>query len=433
MQNAMSREVQTVMANRRDHDSLRQHSSVPGKAARSALRLAVIAMPLLLLVACEMGHNATPTATLTSEEETATATPPTSTPEPTATLSPYEGYLEEDIPACTPIPGAEADPCDATVPKFIEGGGAGSPPLFGDKPADLNDSLSLDKYKTWLPHLVLRGTYVPDTVRCTLGDRWRIPSYVPPEEIGEQEEISIIAEIGCYADVRVNEYIIGKGPEAMTVQVFFAAYDDSTYEETVAFIEAELEWYEDAEELSENWGFDVTSEDAIRQDLKEYAESIEELRASYERTIGQEHMYQVGNLFGGFSGGIDGREMILFVGPPLDHSKQVWQVHESWDVQRRADGTVIAVHPQRAAWQLFNADNFAANQSALEIELSRFKQLVLSAHKARVAEYDGRIGADMSFPELMTDIHGLRGFMTNVGTYDHADGTPVAPPPVPGE
>ncbi|MCY4448858.1 MAG: hypothetical protein OXE02_08460 [Chloroflexi bacterium] len=57
----------------------------------------------------------------------------------------------------------------------------------------------------------------------------------------------------------------------------------------------------------------------------------------------------------------------------------------------------------------------------------------LPASQARVGEYGGRIGADASLPMLISDVHDLDEFMASTGAYDHPDGPPAQPPPVPGE
>ena len=76
---------------------------------------------------------------------------------------------------------------------------------------------------TSIPHIVLRGTYIQDTVRCTSGDPFRVPSY---EEPGYFQH-SIL--INCYADVRVNGYILGEGPARLTVLVYFHHYWEGYY------------------------------------------------------------------------------------------------------------------------------------------------------------------------------------------------------------
>ena len=385
------------MANRRDHDSLRQHSSVPGKAARSALRLAVIAMPLLLLVACEMGHNATPTATLTSEEETATATPPTSTPEPTATLSSYEGYLEVEIPPCTPLSGSSLDPCKPRGPieSFWRSAGGSNPAYHSEEPLTVRFLLDYPVL-SFTPHVVLRGTYMRDTVRCTSGDPGRTPSYV-------QQWDSLL--INCYADVRVKGYVLGEGPSRLTVLVDFHHYWEGYY----------AEWAEE-----EN-----TTEEEVIEQIRTTSELV--LEQGYDPSGGDEGIY--------------GREVILFVGPPHAEGRVVWEVFTTWNVERREDGVVVAVHPHRDNWKVSRPEKYQEYRSALEIELSRFKKEVLAAHQARVSEHGGRIAPSniegrvegVALPMLITDIHDLGEYMVSTGAYGHADGTPVPPPPVPGE
>ena len=49
--------------------------------------------------------------------------------------------------------------------------------------------------------------------------------------------------------------------------------------------------------------------------------------------------------------GIYGREVVLFIGPGHSHATEVWEVYGTWDVQRKEDGVVIAVHPDRDDWR----------------------------------------------------------------------------------
>ena len=127
--------------------------------------------------------------------------------------------------------------------------------------------------------------------------------------------------------------------------------------------------------------------------------------------------------------GITGREHILFLDGSYDLSVEAWEVIGTWDVQRREDGTVIAVHPFRDLWRSFKPDGYQAHRSKLEMELPAFTQALTEAHQARVTEYGGRIGADESLPMLVTDANRLREYYTAVGAYDHPDGPPEQPPP----
>ena len=51
------------------------------------------------------------------------------------------------------------------------------------------------------------------------------------------------------------------------------------------------------------------------------------------------------------TGGIGGREAVLFIGLSADASLEAWEVFPTWGVEQREDGTVIAVHPHRNVWE----------------------------------------------------------------------------------
>ncbi len=74
--------------------------------------------------------------------------------------------------------------------------------------------------------------------------------------------------------------------------------------------------------------------------------------------------------------------MVLFLGPALETSVESWQVYAAWDMERQADGTVIAVHPDRAYWQ--REDNYeTAYRSKAEIP-SDFRDAAQAAHRDRL-------------------------------------------------
>ena len=80
----------------------------------------------------------------------------------------------------------------------------------------------------YTPHVVLRGTYLPGTVRCTSGHRHRYPAYS-----GSGTLVDALV-IYCFADVRVNAYLLGSGPSTLTVIVESSLYaingdDDEDY------------------------------------------------------------------------------------------------------------------------------------------------------------------------------------------------------------
>ena len=343
--------------------------------ARVMPTLTLLLVALLLLVACE---DASPT---------------------TATSSRI-GYLSEEIPPCTPISGSSVDPCEpgAKVVTTVLG-----PPASGwifdfDEPFTIRTYLDGSSVVS-VPHIALRGTYIPDTVRCTSGDPFRPVSY---ETLGYFQHSTLI---NCYADVRVNGYILGTGPAKMTVLVTFHHYWHGYY-----------------------------AEDAANADMTE-KELVEMMRQVHETVLEQGDDPESGGV------GIYGREVVLFIGPSNNHAHEVWEVFTTWGVERRDDGTVVVVHPDRDDWKLGRPDKYREHLSALEVEMPRFKKEVLAAHQARVTEYGGRIASvddpdiaeGVALPLLISEIQSLDEFLVSTGAYDHPDGTPVPPPPVPGE
>ena len=125
--------------------------------------------------------------------------------------SPTE-YLTEEIPPCTPVSGSAVDPCDPGAPA-VETGAAQYIPELGNEPLSVREMLDDGPPPAWVTHLVLRGTYVPGTVRCTAGDPFRPPSYL-------RDEFVITANsraFKCYIDVRANAYVLSNGPSTLTV------------------------------------------------------------------------------------------------------------------------------------------------------------------------------------------------------------------------
>ena len=286
------------------------------------------------------------------------------------TPSPYEGYLTEEIPPCTPVTGSSVDPCDPGAERFEGSIAPGSLPDLGDEPWSIREMLAGPLPGFRVPHLMLRVSYLPDTVRCTAGDHYRPPPYLADE----WDERSF----KCYVDVRANAYLLGSGPPTLTV-LFFIDYVYASY-----------------------------AEEGL----------VEKQRQQFEAL---------------FSGLFQGREHVIFLGPPDDLSSEAWRFLGYWDVQRREDGTVIAVHPDRDHWRSLRPDDYQTYRSMLEMDLPALTQAVTTANQARVSEFGGRTGADAGLPLLVTDANQLRQYYTSVGAYDHPDGTPVPPPPVPGE
>ena len=243
-------------------------------------------------------------------------------------------------------------------------------------------------------HIVVRGSYLPDTERCTTGNPYRSPSYLAYEEY---DDIVNALLINCYVDLRVADYILGNGPSTLTVLRYFFSYRVGA---------AQAAEIEQATGMSERAWFE------------DYSQRLE----------GQEYV-----------GGLAGMEEVLFIGPSSNLSVEVWRAFAIWDVQQREDGTVIAVHPDKDLWRSLRPDEYLIHLSTLEMELPAFKQAVTAAHQARVTEYGGRIGPSdaegiiegVELPMLISSVDRLDEYYTAVGSYNHPDGPPAQPAPVP--
>ena len=315
---------------------------------------------------------------------------PTPTPEATPTpvpTSPFSGYLEEDIPPCTPAQGSTVDPCEQTTRS-----GVGSTPIFRiDAPNTVRNEL--DGSIVFIPHLVVRGTYLPDTVRCDAG----IPTRLYPYEEPGFLQNSLLLE--CYVDVRVNEYFIGVGPPRLTVLVSFLHY---------------FEWSlaQGAELVGE------TKEEILESFVSGYAMLLEE---GFERD----------------GSGIYGDEQVLFIGPAHNQATEVWEKFGSWNLERQEDDSIIVVHPLRDAFRALRPEKYMEHQSQLEFTLPAFRQAATDAQEDRLADYGGRIAPDdiqskiegAELPMLITDANNLRQFYIDTGAYDHPDGPPSMPVP----
>ena len=234
-------------------------------------------------------------------------------------------------------------------------------------------------------HVVLRGTYIPGTVRCEFsGGLNGTPVYWGPET---QIEYWLYDSIHCYADVRVNAYILGSGPPTLTVLV-----------------------------RTDPLQVNLTPEDV-----------------NYYRNSDESALIEGGHHDGGEvpTGGITGREHILFLDVSRDISVESWEVIYTWDVQRLEDDAMIAVHPYRDSWRNVAPDDYLIHRSKLEMELPAFNQAVTAAHQARLTEYGGRTGSDTSLPMLVTDANRISQYYTTVGAYNLPYGPPVRQPPPP--
>ena len=118
-----------------------------------------------------------PASVYTLEPTAAIASAPklTSTP----TIPPAPQYLTEEIPPCTPVEGTSVDPCEP-VAAAISSRGSWE---IGPEPRSVGFYLGSPRGEgNIVAHVVLRGTYVPGTVRCEFsGGLNGTPVYWGPE------------------------------------------------------------------------------------------------------------------------------------------------------------------------------------------------------------------------------------------------------------
>ena len=341
----------------------------------------------------------TPASALSSGTPTPTpAATPTTAPTATPTVAPTatpSGMAE--IPPCTPVPGSSVDPCKAGRGLFNATSGSMTA-LLADPPAvpySVGDHLDGLGWSTFeVVHIVVRGTYLPGTVRCTSGNSFRVPSHLELSPDEPPDILIDLLQIYCYADVRVNAYIVGTGPSVLTAIVAF-----------------------------DNYGFHGISEYGPAE--------VETLQATWEIALieGGEQLRRP-HVVTGPSGGITGREAILFLGPSSSASAEAWQVYEKWDVQRREDEAAVAVHPDVFFYQYQRPESYESLLPQLELTLPAFGQATTAAHQARVAANGGRVRPDPAFPMLVSDASQLSTYFREVGAYSDPASPPAQPPPV---
>ena len=312
---------------------------------------------------------------------------------PTPTLSPALSHSQpldaalsgREIPPCTPVPGTSVDPCELDAPRSDMTSASYIPDL-GDAPWTVRDMLE-DEIFHRTAHLVARGTYLPNTVRCTIGDPFRPPVYaVDGSNHSENDLVDYLEDfysLKCYTDMRVNSYILGNGPSTLSVIFYMFGYREDSF----------------------------ATEDRTGQ------EGVEEVRQAFEID---------------FADALAGREHVVLLTPSFDLSSLAWMILGArWDVQRKEDGTIIAVHPDRDLWLSLRPDDYPTHRAALEMTLPALTQAITQAHQARLTEHEGRIGADSDLPMLVSNANQLRQFYTAARLSGFPD-DPAPPPPLCG-
>ena len=282
---------------------------------------------------------------------------------------------EPGIPPCTPLEGETGDPCEGDA-STVMGQFASAysnirtSEFIGEEPLSIRWFLEGGRGALLEGHVVVRGQFLPNTVRCTQHWGYRPQAYLTTT-------VRNIWVLTCYADIRALEYVVGSGPSTLTAVVARAKRDTLP-----ADPEAE--------------------------------------RAEAEGLLAQ--------------GNLALSEGVFFLGPALETSVESWEVFEVWDLERKDDDTVIVVHPDRVYWEKEENYETAYRSkvewtlSAFRTTTQAAHSSMLAAYDGRI---DNTNEVD-NLPMLVTNTNNLHSFYVETGAVDHPDGPPAPPPPACG-
>ena len=330
---------------------------------------------------------------------------PTPTPIPAPTDKPTRStpkeYLAQEIAPCTPIQGSTVDPCEVdhvwlhniTPTSFRFG--SGWPTERSWTVREYLDGRALQD----IPHIVLRATYIPGTMRCGDPMAFRPPPHIDPDEFIYLEGQT---PIHCYADVRVNSYVTGRGPSRLTLLITTIPY----------------------------WPWQAK----LAPNMTEAR--LADLLTQHEETTLVDGYKPLNDHPRRENAGIYGREVILFISPSVNHATRAWEVTGMWDLQRQSDGTITTI----MAYGYVTLDGnkkYRDHSQRTPLDLTAFIKAVKEAHQARFADYDGRVAPEdiqgrkkgVDLPFLISDINQMSKFYINTGDQDHSGEPPVTPPP----
>ena len=280
-------------------------------------------------------------------------------------------------PACIELPDSPNPPCE----RREQWGIATYPEVHGYFDHEVLSRLPLeveDEYrKHWTgdhglgaPQVILRGTVLPGSTRCSTIRAVLLDAtsrHVYPAGSTTADEV-------CHFDVRVNEYIVGRGPSALPVVAGWRA--------------------------------------GVATDVEGYGGDtyFDEVEAPIRNSM-------------------EGIEFIFDLRRPHNLAYADWEysLHGLWDVQRRDDGEIVGV----SLWGGIFAP--IADVSDFEYPIDDLQEMMRDAYTKLADEFDGRIGESEDSPMLVTDASraSLLGQLRELGAYDAPGITPVPAPPAP--
>lgn len=280
-------------------------------------------------------------------------------------------YLEEVVSPCVPFESSGQDPCFPIILRPVEAPVGVTTTLLRFLPS-LTNMLLGRGFSIAAPHIVVRGTVQPDTTRCDMypinwfdHDKYHKTGYILKENTFYY----------CFAEINVNEYIVGEGPANLTVSFYNILVDRPSLGEMPVIGE--------------------------RDELEAYSRV-----SKYE-----------------------GKELVLFLGIPWTTAIEAWEIspliRRLWFVQRNGDEI-------RAVAESITRTTNPELRSQMNLPLDELVRKIREAAEERFVLTGGRIGVDSSLPMLVTDANKLQEFYQNTGAVYEGENATVLPPPVPG-
>ena len=294
-------------------------------------------------------------------------------------------YLDATVEPCAPLVGINPDPCrKRTSPGEYD---------IADKYALVQvererivrehaSSLEEDMVNRSLngpgrsytdsPHFVVRGVFLPGTTRCNFTHFKVSNSTVIADEVRGDRSMRLSETpwvTTCVTDLSVREYMVGDGPENLTIVT-----------ETLPAIYIVRDYFDRLDE-------DLTDE-LQRSGL------IEDVVASHE-----------------------GFEVILWVTPPSNVAVKAWDMTGWWDVLR--DGEEIKSVHRSVKWFRDTPEN----RAVLIYAVDDYRQKVKAAHSNITSMHEGRIGKHEDLPLLLIDANDefFEAHIAAEGAYDDPD------------
>ncbi len=218
-------------------------------------------------------------------------------------------------------------------------------------------------------HIVVRGTYLPGTIRCRQHDKVRAPTWTSLDDL-------LLPTTKCYVDVRVNEYYLGSGPSVLTVVVW-----------------------------EDHGAKQRASSESVRSRIR---------TNGLPGIVGREEILFLGP-------GLDYAVETL-------EAFHRWDVQRDGASAIREP----AVHPWRDYWLRLGEHHRSSLEriplSEFGAAVTAAHAVRLADYGGRVITFPRF--PEVEAPMVQTDANKLHDFYVEAGAMDHPDGPPVLPPPV---